>query len=81
MRLPRDLSGEDLVKKLLKLGYKVERQRGSHIRLAHGDASLTHKTTIPNHASLKIGTLSGILDDVATHLKKDKQELMQELFG
>jgi hypothetical protein len=34
MRLPRDLSGADLVKRLERLGYAVTRQTGSHMRLS-----------------------------------------------
>jgi len=33
MKLPRDLSGDDLAKHLGKFGYEVVRQKGSHIRL------------------------------------------------
>jgi predicted RNA binding protein YcfA (HicA-like mRNA interferase family) len=33
MKLPRDLSGEALAKALERLGYTVDRQTGSHIRL------------------------------------------------
>jgi predicted RNA binding protein YcfA (HicA-like mRNA interferase family) len=33
MKLPRDVSGPDLVKALRKLGYEVTRQKGSHIRI------------------------------------------------
>ena len=32
-KVPRDLSGKDLLKKLKKLGYQQSRQVGSHIRL------------------------------------------------
>ena len=32
MKLPRDLSGQDLVRTLKKLGYEVTHQTGSHIR-------------------------------------------------
>ena len=32
MKLPRDLSAEDLIQKLANLGYRVTRQTGSHIR-------------------------------------------------
>ncbi len=31
MKLPRTLSGDDLVKALAKLGYAVVRQTGSHM--------------------------------------------------
>ena len=40
MRLPRDLSGDDLAKTLKVLGYRVARQTGSHMRLTtleHGE--------------------------------------------
>lgn len=33
MRLPRDLSGEDLSTRLAALGYGITRQTGSHLRL------------------------------------------------
>jgi hypothetical protein len=32
LRLPRNLSGTELVKALASLGYQVSHQRGSHIR-------------------------------------------------
>jgi predicted RNA binding protein YcfA (HicA-like mRNA interferase family) len=34
MKIPRDLSGDDLIRKLLKTGYVVVRQKGSHVRLS-----------------------------------------------
>ena len=80
MRLPRDLSGTELAKVLSKVGYKVTRQTGSHIRLAT-DLPSRHHVTIPAHDPLKIGTLSGILGDIAGHLKIDRDELLQRLFG
>ena len=33
MKLPRDLSGADLVKALARIGYRVSRQTGSYIRV------------------------------------------------
>jgi hypothetical protein len=40
-----------------------------------------HHITIPNHDPLKIGTLSSILSEVANHLSKTKEEVVEELFG
>jgi hypothetical protein len=37
--------------------------------------------TIPNHNHLKVGTLSGILADVAGHFEITRDELIQRLFG
>ena len=80
MRLPRDLSGSDLAKALRKLGYSTIRQTGSHLRLTthqHGE----HHLTIPQHTPLRIGTLSAILADVATHFEFSREQLLGKLFG
>ncbi len=55
MKLPIDLSGEALVTALSKLGYVVDRQTGSHIRLTTKENG-EHHLTIPNHSPIKIGT-------------------------
>ena len=55
MKIPRDLSGNDLIKVLKKYGYSPTRQTGSHIRLTAQNPN-DHHISIPNHAPLKIGT-------------------------
>ena len=35
---------------------------------------------LPDHASLRIGTLAGILADVAAHFKIERSSLAAELF-
>ena len=79
MRLPREISGEELAKLLKKYGYEITRQTGSHIRLTT-TVKGEHHITIPAHKYLKIGTLSSILNDIATHLKMNKGDLVKELF-
>jgi hypothetical protein len=37
--------------------------------------------TVPRHRSLRIGALNGILDAVAEHLGKPKDEVIVDLFG
>jgi predicted RNA binding protein YcfA (HicA-like mRNA interferase family) len=54
VRLPRDLSAEDLIKALAKLGYEITRQTGSHIRLITQENG-EHHLTIPAHDPLKVG--------------------------
>ena len=78
-KIPRDLSGKDLIKKLKKLGYQQTRQVGSHIRLTT-DENGNHHITIPEHNPLKIGTLSNILKDIASHFEITKEELIDRLF-
>ena len=48
MRLPRDLGGAELARALEKLGYRVTRQTGSHMRLTTADGG-EHHLTIPAH--------------------------------
>jgi predicted RNA binding protein YcfA (HicA-like mRNA interferase family) len=78
MKIPRNISGAELIKLLKPLGYEVTRQAGSHIRLTTSQNG-THHITIPNHDPMKIGTLSAILSDVAIHFGKSKEELMKEI--
>jgi predicted RNA binding protein YcfA (HicA-like mRNA interferase family) len=80
MRLPRDLSGDDLVKLLGQLGYRQTRQKGSHIRVTTCESG-EHHVTVPRHRPLRVGTLAAILDDVAAHLHVSRDELIERLFG
>ncbi len=47
MRLPRDVSGEDLARRLRVLGYEITRQTGSHMRLTTQEGG-EHHVTIPD---------------------------------
>ena len=76
MKLPRDLSGVELARALAKAGYQITRQTGSHIRLTT-ELPSQHHVTIPAHESLKVGTLSSILGDVAAHLQIDREDLLK----
>jgi predicted RNA binding protein YcfA (HicA-like mRNA interferase family) len=80
MRLPRDLSGNDLAQALHQLGYSITRQTGSHLRLTTLQPG-EHHVTIPQHSPLRIGTLSAILADVATHFEISRDQLLAQLFG
>ena len=79
MKLPRDVSGADLAKGLGRLGYEVTRQTGSHLRLATRERG-QHHVTIRNHDPLKVGTLAGILGDVAAHFEISRDDLIQRVF-
>jgi predicted RNA binding protein YcfA (HicA-like mRNA interferase family) len=78
VRLPRDLTGAELVRRLARLGYGVTRQSGSHVRLTshqHGE----HHVTVPRHDPLRVGTLAAILDAVAAHHRIDRDALLSRL--
>jgi predicted RNA binding protein YcfA (HicA-like mRNA interferase family) len=79
MKTPRDINANDLVKALKSFGYEVVRQKGSHIRI-RTELNGGHYETIPNHKPIKIGTLSGILNNIAEHFDMTKEELMEQIF-
>jgi len=79
-RLPRDLSGDELVRALRGLGYRESRQTGSHLRLTTQEGG-EHHITIPRHSPLRVGTLAAILNDVADHAGLTREQLLTRLFG
>jgi predicted RNA binding protein YcfA (HicA-like mRNA interferase family) len=78
MKLPRDVSGDDLVKALRVLDYEVTRQTGSHYRVTTMQGG-EHYVTIPRHDPLRIGTFAAILDDVAEHFGISRNELIAKI--
>ncbi len=78
MKTPRDVSDQELAKALRTLGYVVTRQHGSHLRVTtqHGSE---HHEVIPNHRPVKLGTLKGILRNVAQHHQMSVAELLTAL--
>ena len=78
-KTPRNISGQQLIKILKKYGYESTRQKGSHIRLTNSSKPTTHHITIPDHDPLKLGTLSGILNEVSRYLEIDREELLKHL--
>jgi predicted RNA binding protein YcfA (HicA-like mRNA interferase family) len=79
VRLPRDVSGRALAKALSKVGYTVTRQTGSHIRLTTQELG-EHHVTVPDHDPIRVGTLAGLLSDIADHLGIGRDELVRKLF-
>jgi predicted RNA binding protein YcfA (HicA-like mRNA interferase family) len=78
MKLPRNCKGATIAHKLGKFGYSVTRQTGSHLRLTT-EKNGQHHVTIPHHSPLKVGTLHGILHDIARHHQTTIEELAELL--
>jgi predicted RNA binding protein YcfA (HicA-like mRNA interferase family) len=79
VKLPRDITGLELARRLTIMGYEISRQSGSHIRLTtqqYGE----HHVTIPQHDPLKVGTFSAVLNDVAKHFSISRDDLIKRLF-
>jgi predicted RNA binding protein YcfA (HicA-like mRNA interferase family) len=79
MKLPRNLSGEDLVKHLCKCwGYRRIHQVGSHVIL-QTEQPEPHRIAVPAHMPLKIGTLNGIVSSIAAHKSVSKEDILKDL--
>ncbi|HTB83963.1 MAG TPA: type II toxin-antitoxin system HicA family toxin [Candidatus Sulfotelmatobacter sp.] len=76
MKLPRDLSGAELVKLLCKYhGYRRVHQVGSHVIL-ETDSPHHHRLAVPDHDVLRIGTLNSILRAVAEAKGIKKEDVL-----
>jgi len=58
------ISGKTAIKAFLKIGYRIVRQKGSHIRLLHSEI-YRKPLTVPNHKILAKGLLRKLLRDAA----------------
>lgn len=79
MKIPRDLSGEDLVVLLCKnCDYRSVHQEGSHMVFETGTP--THqRIAVPAHKNPRIGTLNVILRVVACHKGVARQDVLKSL--
>jgi len=59
-KLPRGLSGKEIVRALERAGFYIRRQKGSHIVLRR-DTPFA-QVVVPDHKSVDTGTLASILD-------------------
>jgi len=79
MKIPRHLSGHDLVQTLCrKWGYRVVHQEGSHAVLETDEPS-HQRLAVPAHKYLRIGTLNAILRTVANHKRVERHAIIESL--
>ena len=58
-KLPR-VSGREVVRAFARIGYEVDRQRGSHIVLRHRDPP-HRRLVVPDHREIAKGTLRKLI--------------------
>ena len=68
----RRCSGPTLVALLKPLGFVVERQRGSHMKLVRRLPSGRQTLIIPNHGMLDTGTIRAIAHQAANYLTDEE---------
>ncbi len=79
MKLPRDLSGAELVKVLSRrYGYARVHQEWSHIVL-QTERPVHHRISVPDHSPLRLGTLNAILNAVSRAQGVSKDVILQKL--
>lgn len=79
MKLPRDLSGGELVQCLCRhWQYSIVHQQGSHIIL-QTDVPSHQRLPVPNHDCLRIGTLNAILRLVSSHKGVSREDILASL--
>jgi predicted RNA binding protein YcfA (HicA-like mRNA interferase family) len=69
----KTLSGRDVVAILEIFGFSVEKQKGSHVKLARLFVDGTKQTfTIPLHKEIDYGTLKAIFNQASRYIPEDK---------
>jgi predicted RNA binding protein YcfA (HicA-like mRNA interferase family) len=63
------LTGVEIVKALVKAGFQIIRQKGSHVKLAHLDGRIT---VIPVHKGESIG--KGLMSKILRDIDLSKEE-------
>lgn len=61
-KLPRGMSGKEVVKSLQKAGFYIKRRKGSHIVLRRDNPFA--QVVVPDHKNVDTGTLASILNGV-----------------
>ncbi len=69
-KLPR-ISGRDCIAALQRMGFEVVRQKGSHVVMRRGASGCV----VPNHAEIRVGTLSGILKQAGVSVEAFIEQL------
>ncbi|NMB40136.1 MAG: type II toxin-antitoxin system HicA family toxin [Parcubacteria group bacterium] len=69
----KNLSGEDVVKIFIKLGFFVVGQKGSHVKLRRIMSNNDRQTlTIPKHKNLDKGTLNAIIQQSSIYISSEE---------
>ena len=68
MKLPTDLSGQQLRRALERVGFVYQRQKGSHMILRRDDPHA--RVVVPDHKTLRLGTLRQILNEAGISVEQ-----------
>lgn len=80
MKKPRDISTDELIRRLKPFGYAPTRQTGSHIRLTT-ERKGQHHITVPQKRQLTIGKINAVLWEMVRHFGIERKELVAQIFA
>jgi len=81
MKVPRDISGRDVVRSLCRdWKYRKIHQEGSHIIL-QTEVPSHHRISVPDHNTIRIGTLINILGLIAIHKGVQREDILKSVQG
>jgi predicted RNA binding protein YcfA (HicA-like mRNA interferase family) len=72
---PPSVSGSEVIRALGRLGFRIVRQRGSHVILRKDTEAGAVGCAVPAHLELAPGTLRGILKQAGVSLKDFSKHL------
>ena len=79
MRLPRDLSGRDVARALVRaLESRIVHRRGSHI-VMEKERPTHQRIAIPDHSIRRVGTLNAIIKSIASDKGVEKNVVISFL--
>ena len=81
MRLPRDIGGQDLARRLAVYDYTIIRQTGGHLKLMSNRTGQEHQITLTTGRMLRMATFNSVLVEVARYLTMEKNALAASLFA
>lgn len=68
----KSLSGEEIIKIFISLGFEVASQRGSHVKLKRlTKGGFKQTLTVPNHKELDRGTVRAIYNQALRYLSEE----------
>ena len=70
-KLPRNVDGTEAARALIRLGFRFDRRRGSHVILLRGPKM----AVVPDHHPIKVGTLAKILREAEVSLEEFLEKL------
>ncbi len=73
------MSGEEVVKILVKLGFIIKTQKGSHVKLAFKNNNSEVIAIVPNHKTLKQGAMISIYKN-ALEIEDIDSEMLSKMF-